>query len=156
MLVYIGNHKPALPDRTPGGPKIASEWTWSPKHLSQVNDLLLKIKDHKEVGVTGASMVYSWIGRLIQPLQKRVRFDFEYLGIADPSRFIAYKIHQDEAVRHVSRVLLDAETVPYVPKLLNVKNSPKQVGVRSYHLMSSTFKFLILNCIDQALNLVTG
>jgi hypothetical protein len=66
------------------------------RDLSQVNDLLEKIKDE---GVTGALVVYSWIGRRIQLLQKRARFGFEYLGILAPSRFTANKIHQNEAVR---------------------------------------------------------
>jgi hypothetical protein len=76
---YVGNHKPALPERTAGGPKIAGEWTVSPRDMSQVNDLLKKIMKLREAGVTGASVVYFWIGRRIQPLQKRARSSFEYL-----------------------------------------------------------------------------
>lgn len=71
--------------------------------------------DLKKEGVTGASIVYYWIDQRIQPLQKRTCFGFEYLGVSDASRFTTYKIHQNEAVRRVIRVLLNADKVPYVP-----------------------------------------
>jgi hypothetical protein len=59
--------------------------------------------------------MYSWVGMLIQPLQKRLRFGFEYLGLLDPSQFFTERIEKNEAVLRVSRVLMGAETVPYVP-----------------------------------------
>jgi hypothetical protein len=67
--------------------------------MDQVDELLVKIMEHKIAGVTSASVVYSWMGRRIQLLQKRTQFGFEYLGISDPSRFTADRIHQNEAVR---------------------------------------------------------
>jgi hypothetical protein len=53
--------------------------------MSQIEDLLRMIKEHRDAGVTGVSVMYTWLGRWIQPLQKRTRFGFEYLGILDPS-----------------------------------------------------------------------
>jgi hypothetical protein len=111
---YIGNHAPSLPERTTGVPKITRGWTRRAPKLSQVNELLPKIKVLRDEGVTGVSMVYSWIGRRIQPLQQRTRFGFEYMGFKDTSRFSIEQIHQAEALRRVSRVLLNAETVPYM------------------------------------------
>jgi hypothetical protein len=54
--------------------------------------------EHKIAGVTGASVVYSWMGTCIQPLQKRTQFGFEYLGISDPSQFTADMVQQSEPV----------------------------------------------------------
>jgi hypothetical protein len=91
--------------------------------LSQVNELLAKIKILRDEGVTGVSVMYSWIGRRIQPLQQHSRFGFEYTDLKDPSWFFVEQIHQAEAVRRVSRVLLDAGMVPYMPsKLFTIKN----------------------------------
>jgi hypothetical protein len=69
--------------------------------MSQINDLLEKIMKLRTAGVTGASVMYSWIGQHIQPLQKCDQFGFEYLRLSDQSRFTAEHIHQDEAVMRV-------------------------------------------------------
>jgi hypothetical protein len=69
--------------------------------------------------------MYTWLGRRIQPLRKRTRFGFEYLGISDPSRFSIERIEKGEALLRVSRVLTGAETVPYVPSPYAAKNPPK-------------------------------
>ena len=91
---YIGNHEPALPEMTPGAPKIVGEWTLEPPTMDQVNELLERIAKLRKEGVTRASVVYSWIDRHIQPLQKHTKFGFEYIGLLDPSWFSAEKIHQ--------------------------------------------------------------
>lgn len=83
--------------------------------MDLVNELLNRMNVFKKEGVIRASVVYSWIGRRIKPLQKRCQFGFEYIGTSDPSRFTAEGIFKSEAVKRVSRVLLDAETVPYIP-----------------------------------------
>jgi hypothetical protein len=49
-------------------------------------------------GVTGATIVLSWLGRQIQPLQKCCRLGFEYSGLTDPSRFSSEKIYEEEAM----------------------------------------------------------
>jgi hypothetical protein len=70
---YIGNHKPSLPERTTEKLKIAREWREMPYQadMDKIYELLVKIMEHNIVGVTGASVVYSWMGRRIQPLQKQ-------------------------------------------------------------------------------------
>jgi hypothetical protein len=68
---YVGNHEPSLLERTAGALKIAGEWTLPCWDMSQIEDLLGIIKEHRDVGVTGVSVMYMWLGRQIQPLQKR-------------------------------------------------------------------------------------
>lgn len=86
--------------------------------MDQVNELIDTIKAHKMVGVTGASIMYSWIARWIQPLQKRDRFGFKYLGDMDPSQLFADRLTKGEELTRVQRVLLDVHTTPYVPNSL--------------------------------------
>jgi hypothetical protein len=83
------------------------------------------IKKHRDAGVTRVLVMYTWLGRQIQPLQKCTHFCFEYLGTLDPSRFSAERIEKGEALLRVSRVLMGTETVPYVPSLYSAKNHPK-------------------------------
>jgi hypothetical protein len=64
--------------------------------MSQVNDLLERIMKLRIEGVTGALVMYSWIGRRIQPLQKRDRFGFKFLRLSDQSQFTTECIHQSE------------------------------------------------------------
>jgi hypothetical protein len=69
------------------------------------------VKKHRDAGFTGVSVMYTWLGKRIQPLQKRTRFGFEYLGVSDPSRFSTERIEKGEALLQVGRVLMGAETV---------------------------------------------
>jgi hypothetical protein len=50
------------------------------------------IKKQRDAGVIGVVVMFSWIGRQIQPLQERMRFGFDYLGVLDPSRYSAEPI----------------------------------------------------------------
>jgi hypothetical protein len=83
---------PSLPERTVGVPKITGGWTRKALELSQVNEQLAKIKILRDEGVTGVSVMYSWIGRRIEPLQQCFRFGFEYMRLKDPSRFSTEQI----------------------------------------------------------------
>jgi hypothetical protein len=95
---YIGNHHPSLPERTTGALKIRGEWTMACRDMSQIEELLETIKKHRDAGVTRVSVMYTWLGRRIQPLQKRTRFGFEYLGILDLSQFSVERIKKGEAL----------------------------------------------------------
>ncbi|RLM61787.1 retrotransposon protein, putative, unclassified [Panicum miliaceum] len=116
---YVGNHALSLAERTPGAPILGEEWTTIPEDKSQVNELLEKIMELRNKGVTGTSMIYSWSIRRIQPLQKLIL--------------------QGEAVMRASRVLLDANMVPYLQTLFHVRNPRKQVRVSSRTRLSSTY-----------------
>jgi hypothetical protein len=93
---YIGNYEPSIPERTAGALKIAGEWYLACQDISQIEDLLGMIKKPRDAGVTRASVMYSWVGRRIQPLQKRARFGFEYFGLSYPSQFSAERIEKNE------------------------------------------------------------
>ncbi|RLM69982.1 putative gypsy-type retrotransposon [Panicum miliaceum] len=118
LWFYIGNHEPALPERTPGKVQQCRECNenLSPSQMVQLNELLVLITALKEMGVTRASVMLSFFKRRIQSLQKRVRLGFDYLEILSP----------EAAISRAQRVLLDVITVPYVLKLFSVSNSSKE------------------------------
>jgi hypothetical protein len=62
LWFYIRNHKPSLIERTGGVPKPQPEWNQNPpaSEMEQVNELLELIQTLKLMGVTGASMMYSF------------------------------------------------------------------------------------------------
>jgi hypothetical protein len=86
--------------------------------------------------------MYTWLGRRIQPLQKRACFGFKLLGVSDPSPFSAERIKKGEALLRVSRVLMGDETVPYMRSLYSAKNPPEQVGVSGRIVLLSTSDIL--------------
>jgi hypothetical protein len=67
---YIGNHKPSLSKRTAEALKIRGEWMMPCRDISQIEDLVTLINEHRNAGVTGVTVMYSWLCRRIQPLQK--------------------------------------------------------------------------------------
>jgi hypothetical protein len=97
--------------------------------MDQVDELLAIIAAHKEIGVTGVSVMFSFFKRHIQPIQQHHMLDFEYVGTEDPSRMCAEELANNAALFRVKRVLLDVNAVPYVPELFSAQNPPKLVSV---------------------------
>ena len=97
---YVENHALALPDRVPG-PQYHNEWHFGGENAEQAEELLGRIENLKQSGVTGGSVVLTRIGHHIQPLQNRCNLGFDYIGVSDPSHFSLEKIHQHEAMKRV-------------------------------------------------------
>jgi hypothetical protein len=74
--------------------------------------------------------MFSFFKHRIQPIQQRHILGFEYIGAEDPSRMCAEKLTDDAALIRVRRVLLDVDTIPYVPQLFSAQNPPKLVSIR--------------------------
>jgi hypothetical protein len=108
------------------------EWNLEPSggDMDQVRELLDIIEAQKEKGVTGASVMFAFFKRRVQPIQQRHRLGFEYTGPADPSRMCAEELPDEAALQRVQRVLLDVDAVPYVPTLFSARNLPKPVSIR--------------------------
>ena len=96
--------------------------------MDQVQELLELIAAHKEAGVTGASVMMSFFKRRIQPIQQCHTQGFEYMGTEDPSRMCAEEIGDDAVLVRVKRILMDVETVPYVPAGFSAQNRPPPVS----------------------------
>jgi hypothetical protein len=98
--------------------------------MDQVNELLDTIAAHKKMGTTGASIMFSFLKRRVQPIQQHHILGFEYKGAKDPSRMCAEELTDEAALIQVRRVLLDVDAVPYVPQLFSAQNPPKPVSIR--------------------------
>jgi hypothetical protein len=98
--------------------------------MDQVNELLDTIAAQKEMGVTGASVMFSFFKRRVQPIQQCHILGFEYMGAEDPSRMCAEELTDEAALIRVKRVLLDVNIVPYVPRLFSARNPPKLVSIQ--------------------------
>ncbi|RLN11340.1 hypothetical protein C2845_PM09G12760, partial [Panicum miliaceum] len=70
LWFYIGNHQPALAERTPWKAVQRPEWneTLTRSEMVQVTDLVLFISALKKMSVTGASVLLSMFKGRIQPL----------------------------------------------------------------------------------------
>jgi hypothetical protein len=97
--------------------------------MDQVDELLDTIAAHKEMGVTGASVMFSFFKRQVQPIQQRHTLGFEYMGAEDPSRMGTEELTDEAALIRVKRVLLDVNTVPYVLGLFSARNPPIPVSI---------------------------
>ncbi|RLN04812.1 hypothetical protein C2845_PM13G11170 [Panicum miliaceum] len=135
LWFYIGNHKPTLRERTAGKAQQRPEWNenLSPRQMVQVHDLHVLILALNEMGVTGASVMYSILKRRIQQLQKRCNLGFDYLGTEDPSRMTVEDLPPKAPLTRVQRVILEVNTVPYVLKLFSAKNPPKEGHTALYY-----------------------
>jgi hypothetical protein len=111
---------------------VRPEWNTEPSRgdLDQVDELLAIIAAHKEIGVTGASVIFSFLKRRIQPIQQRHTLGFKYIGAEDPSRMCAEELTDDAALIQVKRVLLDVNAVPYILQLFSAQNPPKSVSIQ--------------------------
>jgi hypothetical protein len=98
--------------------------------MDQVRELLDIIDAQKMKGVTGASIMFAFFKRRVQPIQQRHRLGFEYTGPADTSRMCVEELSDEAALQRVQRVLLDVDAVPYVPTLFFARNPPKPVTIR--------------------------
>jgi hypothetical protein len=128
----IQNHAPQLPEKSNRPPIVRPEWNIElPRgDMDQVEELLDTIVAHKLMGVTSASVTFSFFKRQVQPIQQRHILGFEYKGAEDPSRMCAEELTDKAALNRVRRVLLDVDVVPYVAQLFSTQNPPKPVSIR--------------------------
>jgi hypothetical protein len=66
--------------------------------MDQVEELLDIIEAHKMTGVTGASVMFSFFKRRVQPIQLRHKLGFKYAGTEDPSRMCAEELPDEAAL----------------------------------------------------------
>jgi hypothetical protein len=62
LWFYIRNHKTSLPERIGGVPKPQPEWNQNlpASEMEQVQELIVLMQALREMGVTGASVMYSF------------------------------------------------------------------------------------------------
>jgi hypothetical protein len=122
---------PPTPKKTNNPPVVRPEWNLelSRGDQDQVKELLEFIEANKLMGVTGASIMFSFFKRRVQPIQQCHQLGFEYTGSEDPSCMCAEEL-SDDALLRVRRVLLDVDAIPYIPELFFARNAPMPVSIR--------------------------
>jgi hypothetical protein len=65
------------------------------------------------------------------------------MGAKDPSRMCTEELTNDAMLIRVKRVLLDVNTVPYVPELFSAQNPPKPVRFRLLGKISVVLELLL-------------
>ena len=65
------------------------------------------------------SIIYNWIQRIIQPLQRQDH------GTKDSSRLSAEPVERDEALKRARVIFPDHLSVPYVHSLFRATNPPQ-------------------------------
>ena len=96
-------------------------------NADQVGELLQRIAKQRREGVTGATVVLSWLRRQVQSLQCRSHLGFEYTGLYDPSRFSSEKTSRDEAMVLLYNLFEGVGSIPMLPEVFRVNNPSKQV-----------------------------
>lgn len=132
---YIEDHKPSLPKITGHRPTYSSRWLDEPTTAEsiQIPDLLKKIADLKEQGVTGVAVARSFLKRRVQPLQLRTTPGYEYSGLDDPSRMSSEDISDEEVGVRLSRMFRELYDTPVAVEEFNKSNKPNEVS--SHHLL---------------------
>jgi hypothetical protein len=79
---------------------VSPEWNikLSRADMDQVEELLDTIVAHKLMGVTGASVMFSFFKRRVQPIQQCHHLGFEYTGAEDLSRICAEGLSDEAAL----------------------------------------------------------
>jgi hypothetical protein len=83
--------------------------------------------------------MFAFFKRRVQPIQQRHRLGFKYTGPADPSRMCAEVLPDEAALQRVQRVLLDVDTMPYMPTLFSARNPPKPVSIQLLFVENNLF-----------------
>ena len=94
-------------------------------NADQVGELLKRIAKRRKEGVTGATVVSSWLRRQIQPLQSRIHPGFEYTGLHDFSEFSSKKTGRDEAMVLLYNLFEGVTSLPELLDLFHASNLPK-------------------------------
>ena len=126
---YAKNLSPSLPEHQEGAPVPSKSWNGEvdDEDMAQIQDLLKKIKGHRQAGVTGATVVWSWLQRRIQPLQRRANFGYHYGGEEDPSRMSRMAMFEATALKYLKKAV-GVTAIPVIPELFSADNAPLPVS----------------------------
>ena len=83
----------------------------------------------KQQGLTGFSIVSSFLRRRVQPLKEREHLGFEYSGAEDPSRMVpALELTNEEVLERLQKMLQGASVVPLTVSEFSTNNPPPAVS----------------------------
>ena len=80
----------------------------------------------KNKGITGDHVVFSFVSRRIQPLQRRKHPAFRYEGVKEPTRLTPEAISRAEVVKRCCKVLDHFNNALGLPALFSTVNPPEK------------------------------
>ena len=110
-------------------PQVQANWSSAAPGGKQVECILRAIANFKNKGVTGDHVVFSFVSRRIQPLQRRKHPAFRYEGTKDPTRLSPEAIAHSKAVRRCCKVLDNFDKSLVLPALFLAVNPPEKTWV---------------------------
>ena len=125
----VGNFESPLPERVAGAPQVQANWLSAGPGAKQVKCILRAIANFKNKGVTGDHVVFSFVSRRIQPLQRRKHPAFRYEGTKDPTRLSPEMMAHFEVLRRCCKVLDNFDKSLVLPALFLAVNPPEKTWV---------------------------
>ena len=122
---HVGNFESPLPERVAGAPQVQANWLSAGPGAKQVKCILRAIANFKNKGVTGDHVVFSFVSRLVQPLQRRKHPAFRYEGTKDPTRLSLEAMAHSEVIRRCCKVLDNFDKSLKLPAIFSVVNPPE-------------------------------
>jgi hypothetical protein len=126
---YVGNFESPLPERIAGAPQVQTSWSSRGPGGKQVECILGAIAKFKNKGVTGDHVVFSFVSRRVQPLQRRKHPAFRYEGTKDPTRLSLEAMAHSEVVRRCCKVLDNFDRSLVLPTHFSAVNPPEKTWV---------------------------
>ena len=126
---HVGNFESPLPERIASAPQVQASWLSARPGGSQVKCILGAIAKLKNKGITGDHVVFSFVSRRIQPLQRRKHPAFRYEGTKDPTRLSPEVMAYSEAIRRCCKVLDNFNKYLKLPVLFWAANPPEKTSV---------------------------
>lgn len=125
-------------------PVCTAKWNSPPnqKESIRIEELVEKIANLKDQGLTAAGIAWSFIKRRIQPLQERSVPGYLYKGPEDPSRLKEDLTH-DEILERVRKFLTGVHSEPKTPPEYSATNSPPSVSPLTCHCLFSFANLVI-------------
>jgi hypothetical protein len=68
----------------------------------------------------------------VQPLRERVHYDFEYIGLEDPTRMSKDELSKEEILESLQSILKDVSVIPLQFKERDADNQPTALSVILY------------------------
>jgi len=126
---HVGNFESLHPERIAGAPQVQACWSSTGPGGDQVTYLLDAVATLKKKGITGNHVVFSFVSRRIQPLQRRKHPAFRYEGIKDPTRLTPEAMSHPEVVRRCCKVLGNFDNSLTLTTLFSAVNRPENTWV---------------------------
>ena len=116
-------------------PQVQTSWSSTGPGGGQVTCLLNALATLKKKGITGNHVVFFFVSRRIQHLQRRKHPVFRYEGVNDRTRFTLEPLTRAEVVRRCYKLLDNFDESLILPSLFWAGNPPEKSWVSIFEYL---------------------